>query len=108
QLRDRRRDLIARARSNQIRVPEMKGGTFTLSNLGRSRVQFFTPILNIPQIAICGLGRIAPRACPSEDGTIAWRPHLGLSLTFDHRAVDGAPAAAFLTGLCERLETFSL
>jgi len=104
ELRAHRKDLIERAGKNQLRVPEMTGGTFTVSNLGRSRVRFFTPILNAPQIALLGIGRTEPCARPDGSGGVAWRPHMGLSLTFDHRAVDGAPAAAFLSDLCEAIE----
>lgn len=105
ELRARRQDLVARAGKNQLRVPEMTGGTFTVSNLGRSRVRFFTPIINAPQIAILGVGETVPIAIPGDGGAVTWRPHMGLSLTFDHRAVNGGPAAAFLTGLCETLES---
>lgn len=104
ELRARRQDLIARAGKNQLRVPEMTGGTFTVSNLGRSRVRFFTPIINAPQIAILGVGETEVVARPSADGGVTWRPYMGLSLTFDHRAVDGGPAAAFLTDLAETIE----
>ena len=99
-----RMDLIARAKTNKLSVKEMTGGTFTLSNLGRSRVQFFTPILNTPQIAILGIGRIDERAFSNGSGGIEMRPVIGLSLTFDHRAVDGSPAAAFLTDMCTTIE----
>lgn len=105
-LRAGRKDLILRAGRNQLRVPEMTGGTFTVSNLGRSRVRFFTPIINAPQIAILGFGASEARPRPSHDGGVTWRPSMGLSLTFDHRAVDGAPAAAFLSELCEAIEGF--
>ncbi len=101
-----RRDLAARARTNKLSVAEMTGGTFTISNLGLSRVEQFTPILNAPQIAILGVGRIVETAVPAEGG-VAFRPFCGLSLTFDHRAVDGAPAAEFLTDLCARIEGFA-
>lgn len=94
-LRQARKALIERAGKNQIRVPEMTGGTFTVSNLGRSRVRFFTPIINPPQIAILGLG-----ATENKTGS------MGLSLSFDHRAVDGAPAAAFMSDLCETIEGY--
>ncbi len=99
-----RQDLIARASSNKLSVSEMTGATFTVSNLGRTRVRYFTPILNPPQIAILGVGALLDQARPGPGGTIEVRPTLGLSLTFDHRAVDGAPAAAFLSSLCEAIE----
>lgn len=99
-----RKDLIARAKANKLSVTEMTGGTFTVSNLGLSRVRFFTPILNTPQIAILGLGQTVERARTKEGGGIVMRPVMGLSLTFDHRAVDGAPAAAFLSDLCGAIE----
>lgn len=106
QLRTARQDLVARARTNKLTVPEMTGGTFTLTNLGLSRVEQFTPILNAPQIAILGIGCTVLTAVPDGDGVI-FRPVMGLSLTFDHRAVDGAPAAAFLTDLCLEIEGFA-
>ncbi|MDI3299382.1 MAG: dihydrolipoamide acetyltransferase family protein [Bacillota bacterium] len=96
--------LVERARSGRLAVSEVTGGTFTLTNLGMYRIEGFTPILNAPQIATLGVGRIAPEARVLEDGRIAARPVLRLSLTFDHRAVDGAPAAAFLDALVRRLE----
>lgn len=99
-----RRDLTERARTNRLTVPEMTRGTFTVSNLGLSRVRYFTPILNTPQIAILGIGRMEETACRNADGGFLWRPSMGLSLTFDHQAVDGAPAAAFLSDLCESIE----
>ncbi|RMF38839.1 MAG: 2-oxo acid dehydrogenase subunit E2 [Alphaproteobacteria bacterium] len=105
-LRKARRDLIARAQINKLTVPEMTGGTFTISNLGLSRVEQFTPIINTPQIAILGIGRTVETAVRAGDG-LAWKPFAGLSLTFDHRAIDGAPAAAFLTDLCETIEGFT-
>ncbi len=100
-----RQDLFARARAGKLSVKEMTGGTFTISNLGLSRVRFFTPILNLPQIAILGLGQTARRPWVTEDGAAGIRSIMGLSLTFDHRAVDGAPAAQFLSALCEAIES---
>lgn len=105
ELRTARRDLAERARVNKLTVPEMTGGTFTISNLGLSRVEQFTPIINTPQIAILGVGCITETATRGEDA-VDWKPMAGLSLTFDHRAIDGAPAAAFLTDLCETVEGF--
>ena len=98
-----RRDLVDRAKINKITVKEMTGGTFTISNIGLTRVRFFTPILAIPQIAILGVGETALRPWV-VDGRIEPRPIMGLSLTFDHRAVNGAPAGDFLTDLCKTIE----
>ncbi|MBY4675023.1 dihydrolipoamide acetyltransferase family protein [Marinobacterium arenosum] len=99
-----RRDLLQRARSGKLSVTEMTGGTFTISNLGLSRVRHFTPIVNLPQIAILGIGETRRKPWVMKDGRIAVRRIMGLSLSFDHRAVDGAPAAAFLSDLCEQIE----
>jgi pyruvate dehydrogenase E2 component (dihydrolipoamide acetyltransferase) len=98
-----RRDLVDRAKINKITVKEMTGGTFTISNIGLTRVRFFTPILAIPQVAILGVGETALRPWV-VDGRIEARPIMGLSLTFDHRAVNGAPAGDFLTDLCKTIE----
>lgn len=103
-LRTARQDLAARAKINKLTVTEMTGGTFTVSNLGLTRVEHFTPILNQGQICILGIGRMVDRAVRADDGGIALRPHVGLSLTFDHRALDGAPAGDLLTSLCDEVE----
>jgi pyruvate dehydrogenase E2 component (dihydrolipoamide acetyltransferase) len=87
-----RASLVERAPINKLTVKEMSGGTISISNLGLTRVRHFTPVLNRPQTAIIGLGRIG------RDGM------MGLSLTVDHRAIDGQPAGEFLTALCEALE----
>lgn len=101
-----RRDLVERARTNKLSVTEMTAGTFTISNIGLSRVKFFTPILNAPQLAILGIGQTAERPWV-VDGRIVVRSIMGLSLTFDHRAVNGAPAGDFLTDLCTAIESLS-
>jgi len=101
-----RRDVVERARTNKLSVTEMTGGTFTITNLGLSRVKFFTPILNAPQLAILGVGETALRPW-IHNGEIAQRKIMGLSLTFDHRAVNGAPAGQFLTDLCMAIEQLS-
>ncbi len=103
-LRAARQDLAARAKTNKLTVTEMTGGTFTVSNLGLTRVEHFTPILNQGQICILGIGRMTDRSVRAEDGGIELRPHVGLSLTFDHRALDGAPAGDLLTAICEDIE----
>jgi len=95
--------LVERARSARLSPAEMEGGTFSITNLGAYRVDGFTPILNPPQTAILGVGRIAEKAVV-VDGTIQARTMCTLSLSFDHRVVDGAPAAAFLARLAELLE----
>ena len=106
ELRAARQDLAARAKTNKLSVTEMTGGTFTVSNLGLTRVEHFTPIINTPQICILGIGRLTERAVRSEDGGIELHPHVGLSLTFDHRAIDGGPAGDVLTTICEEIEAF--
>lgn len=103
-----RRDLVERARTNKLSVKEMTAGTFTISNIGLTRVRYFTPILNLPQVAILGVGEAGLRPWVVGDGRIEPRPVMGLSLTFDHRAVNGAPAGAFLTDLCQAIEQFQV
>lgn len=99
-----RRGLADRARAGKLTVAEMRFGTFTISNIGTTRVDHFTPILNGGQVGIVGIGRIAPVLFIQEDGQVASRPELSLSLTTDHRVIDGAPSGAFLSALCERIE----
>ncbi|MCY4552230.1 MAG: dihydrolipoamide acetyltransferase family protein [Candidatus Poribacteria bacterium] len=84
-----------RARSNQLTPGELQGGTFTITNLGNFGIDAFTPIINPPESAILGVGRILKKPVVHEDEIVA-RSMLTLSLTFDHRVVDGAPAAQFL------------
>jgi pyruvate dehydrogenase E2 component (dihydrolipoamide acetyltransferase) len=98
-----RADLVGRARENKLRAEDLEGGTFTISNLGMFAVQSFTAVLNPPQAAIVAVGATEDRVVPAEGGT-AVRPMVTLTGTFDHRAVDGAPAAAFLQTLRESLE----
>lgn len=97
------KELGAKARTNQLKPDEMQGSTFTISNLGMYAIDGFTPIINAPETAILGVGRIAEKPVV-VDHTIEVRSMMVLSLSFDHRAIDGAPAAAFLTDLKERLE----
>ena len=95
-------ELVSRARSGTLRPQDVDGGTFTLSNLGGHGIDAFTPIINPPQIAILGLGRVREVAQRSGDG-IAWRQCMTVSLTFDHRIADGVPAAVFLQDLAQFL-----
>jgi len=99
-----RADLAAKAQAGTLSLDEIDGGTFTISNLGSFGADAFTPIVNPPQCAILGVGRIVDKPVVVE-GRVEVRPMVWLSLTFDHRIVDGAPAARFLTELDERLRT---
>ena len=96
-------ELTARARAGELSLAEVAGGTFTVSNLGMYGVGFFTPIINHPEAAILGVGKVAARVV-LENGHPVDRPEMVLSLTFDHRVVDGAPAAEFLSRVKEILE----
>ena len=89
------RSFAERARSNQLTPGELQGGTFTITNLGNFGIDAFTPIINPPESAILGVGRILKKPVVHDDEIVA-RSMLTLSLTFDHRVVDGAPAAQFL------------
>ena len=97
------RDLAKRARGDQLTVDEVTGGTFTVTNLGMYRVDAFTPIVNPPEVAILGVGQINEHLTLAN-GQVAAQSRMALSLTIDHRVVDGAPGAAFLQTLVEFLE----
>ncbi|MFO0875817.1 MAG: dihydrolipoamide acetyltransferase family protein [Gemmataceae bacterium] len=99
----RARELTEQARKGQLRADQMRGGTFTLSNLGMYGVDAFTPILNLPQSAVLGIGRIVREPAVHENAVVV-REVVALSLTFDHRVVDGAPAARFLGELRQAIE----
>jgi len=95
-------DLASKAQAGTLNLDEVEGGTFTISNLGTFGADSFTPIVNPPQCAILGVGRIVERPMV-VDGAVDVRPSMWLSLTFDHRLVDGAPAARFLQALSDSL-----
>jgi pyruvate dehydrogenase E2 component (dihydrolipoamide acetyltransferase) len=97
-----RADLAAKAQAGTLSLEEVEGGTFTISNLGSFGADAFTPIVNPPQCAILGIGRIVDKPV-AVAGRVEVRPMVWLSLTFDHRIVDGAPAARFLQELGDRL-----
>ncbi len=99
ELSARAADLAERCRDGSITPAELTGGTFTVSNLGSFGVESFTPILNPPQAAILGVGAVAWR----PTGERAVQQQIALSLTIDHRLIDGAPAARFLQTLCARI-----
>lgn len=97
------RDLVVRTRAGKVQPDELSGGTFTLSNLGMFDIDGFTPIINFPEAAILGVGRIKDRPAV-VDGELCVRKLMWLSLTFDHRLVDGAPAARFLQYVKDLIE----
>ena len=101
--------LAERVRSKQITADELSGGTFTITNTGSRGALFDTPIINQPQTGILGIGsvveRVAPMRDPESSLRIAVRSMAYLSLSYDHRLVDGADAARFLTAIKTRLET---
>lgn len=96
--------LSARAREGKLRLEDIQGGTFTISNLGMFGIDRFTAIINPPQAAILAVGRVAQRPVVSEDGNILARPLATLTLTADHRVLDGAAAAQWLHTLQNVLE----
>ena len=84
-----------------------QSGTFTVSNLGAYGIELFTPVLNLPQVGILGVNTIQLKPVDIGNGSFGFVPHIGLSLTYDHRAIDGAPASSFLGSLKEQIESFN-
>lgn len=103
EISDKIQYLAERARANELSVDEVSGGVFTMTNLGMYGVDSFTPIIRPPEVAILGVGGIAEQLA-LIDGQVAARSKMVLSLTIDHRVVDGAPGAAFLQTLGQLLE----
>ena len=97
------RALVERARVGKSLPDDLSGGTFTITNLGMYDIDAFTPIMNLPEAAILGVGRIQPKPVVRE-GEIVVRQMMTLSLAFDHRLVDGAPAARFLQRIKQLVE----
>ena len=92
-------------------APELlaaEAGTFTVSNLGNYGVEMFTPVINLPQTAILGVNTIVPRPKDLGDGVYAFVPYIGLSLTYDHRALDGGEATRFLKQIAIEIETLEI
>jgi pyruvate dehydrogenase E2 component (dihydrolipoamide acetyltransferase) len=98
-----RADVVTRAREGKLQAADLAGGTFTISNLGMYGVEQFIAVLNPPQAAILAVGAIEDRAVP-RDGEVVVRPMLTMTLTSDHRTIDGATAAEFLRTVKEFLE----
>jgi pyruvate dehydrogenase E2 component (dihydrolipoamide acetyltransferase) len=98
--------LAARARDRKITADEMKGGTFTISNQGAIGGAHFTPIINLPEVAILGLGRSALKPVV-RDGKVEVRQMTPMALSYDHRVIDGGSAARFTVDLLKAFENFS-
>ncbi len=101
------KSLAAECREGSISPDKLAGGTFTVSNLGNMGVESFTPVINPPQTGILGVCGTVDRVRKGKDGSIEIYPAMGLSLTYDHRAVDGTPAARFQKELGYNLEHFT-
>jgi len=97
------RALVDRARAGKSAPDDLSGGTFTITNLGMYRVDAFTPVINLPEAAILGVGRIVAKPVARGEEIVV-RKMMTLSLVFDHRLADGAPAARFLDYICELIE----
>jgi 2-oxoglutarate dehydrogenase E2 component (dihydrolipoamide succinyltransferase) len=102
-------DLAERTRTNKVSPEELSGGTFTVTNTGSRGALFDTPIINMPQVAILGTGSVVKRPIVTQDDAgqdvIAIRSMVYLALSYDHRIVDGADAARFLSVIKSRLES---
>ncbi len=101
------KELAAQCRDGGINPDKLSGGSFTVSNLGNMGVESFTPVINPPQTGILGVCGTTDRVRKAADGSIEIYPAMGLSLTYDHRAVDGTPAARFQQELGRNLEAFT-
>jgi pyruvate dehydrogenase E2 component (dihydrolipoamide acetyltransferase) len=101
-----RREVVDKARQGKLGMADVSGGTFTVSNLGMFGIDYFDAILNVPQVAILAVGGTRQRQI-WNDGDPVWRPMSELSLTCDHRAIDGATGARFLSTLQQQLESAS-
>ncbi len=100
--------LAAACQAGSINPDELSGGTFTVSNLGAFGVESFTPVLNAPQTAILGVNAILPRAAAGPNGAVVLEQRMGLSLTVDHQAIDGAPAARILKAFADAIADIDL
>ncbi len=104
ELATKAKDLTKRARSNALVSEELNGGTFTITSLGTTEVLNFNPVINVPEIAILGVGKTYTKLEFDSNKNVVERTKLQLSLSFDHRAIDGYPAALFLSDLVKVLE----
>jgi pyruvate dehydrogenase E2 component (dihydrolipoamide acetyltransferase) len=96
----RSRKLVERARARKLAAADLRGGVFTVTTLGAFGIDAFTPIINYPECAILGVGKVRREPCVVGEQIVV-RQQVTFSLTFDHRAMDGATAARFLQTFCE-------
>lgn len=108
QLSEGTKALIGKCKAGTASPDELSGSTFTVSNVGSFGIEAFTPVLNVPEVAILGVGTIALKPIEDEDGDVIFVEHIGLSLTMDHQAVDGADAARFLKALMDNIASIDL
>lgn len=101
-------DLVARARTGQLTLTDVSGATFTISNLGPFGIEHFTAIINPPQTAVLAVGAIQSEVVPNEEGQLLVRPVMHMTLSADHRVVDGVAAARFLADVREAIEDCDL
>ncbi len=104
---DQGKEIFGAALEGRAAPDDLQGGTFTVTNLGSMGIESFTPVLNRPEVGILGVCSISLKPI-QKDNDVKFVPHIGLSLTFDHQAVDGAPAAAFLKALVSAIENIDL
>ncbi len=102
------KELATKSQQGAIDPELLQGATFTVSNLGSFGIEMFTPVLNPPQVGILGINTISLQPADIGGGVIGFVPKIGLSLTFDHRALDGAPAAAFLRDVKNEIENLEI
>jgi pyruvate dehydrogenase E2 component (dihydrolipoamide acetyltransferase) len=102
------RALAEACRGGTISPDDLHGSTFTVTNLGNTGIESFTPVINVPEVAILGVCGIQPKAAETAPGQYGIIPHLGFSLTIDHAVVDGAPAAEFLKAFCGAIRDIDL
>jgi len=107
QISDETKRLADACRGGTIQPDELTGSTFSVSNVGAYGIESFTPVLNIPEVAILGIGGIAPKAV-QKGSEVVFLPSVGLSLTINHMVIDGAPAAKFLKALCDAIAEVDL
>lgn len=104
ELSEARKSLVQSALERKYSGEDLSGGTFTITNLGHFEIEWLTPLLNVPEVAILGIGTIVREPIETESYRVQFESQLGISLTIDHRAVDGADGAKYLASLAEVLE----